>query len=232
MRALILLTFLLLAAPAFADEAYAPDDAVTLTLSTEGYAVTHTALVTATVDAAATDAQSGAVRETMQKAIAGLAGKAEDWKLTGITRSQDDAGLTRWQATYEARLAEGDLGDLAARAQKVSKPGQQVRVANIAFTPTLAETEAERAGLRQQLYKQIGEELARLNAGVPGRAYRISQIAFDESTPPPTPMAPRPMMMKAMAMDTAAAQGEAIQARLVETARVTLATRPAGPATK
>lgn len=233
MRHLILATLLAVTPLAFAqaEDTYAPDDTVYLDLATEGFVTTQTAKVMVTVDAAATDAQSGDLRDTMQKAIAGLV--KGDWKLTSINRTSDDAGLTRWQAFYESRLPEGSLSGLAEKAQKISKPGLQLRIANIDFTPTLAETEAKRADLRAELYKRANEELARLNASLPGRSYRISGISFGGAMGSPAPMpqmmmakAARAPMMTEAAMDSGSAGGQ-VAAHIDLTARVSFAARPA-----
>ena len=231
----LLFAVLLLAHPAHAGESYAPDDLVYLDLATEGFVTTQTARVTVTVDSAATDAQSGDLRETMQKAVAGLV--KGDWRLTGINRVSDETGLTRWQATYEARLAEGALSGLSERAQKLSKPGMQLRIADIDFTPTLAETEARRAELRADLYKRANEELARLNASLPGRGYRIAGISFGDASGGPQPVSP-PMMMRSVraapmaeaAMPGAGGNAGEVAAHIDLTARVSFAARPLVPA--
>ncbi len=224
-------------APSFAmaDDNYAPDDLVYLDLATDGFVTTQTAKVMMTVDAAATDAQSGDLRETMQKAVAGLV--KGDWKLTSINRTSDEAGLTRWQANYEARLSESALSGLSEKAQKASKPGMQLRVTNIDFTPTLAETEARRAELRAELYKRANEELARLNASLPGRSYRIAGISFGgASGGMPQPM-PQMMMAKsarapmlAEASMSAESGAGTVAAHIDLTARVSFAARPAAVA--
>ncbi len=86
----------------------------------------------------------------MTKAVNNLA-KA-DWRLTSFNRSEDQTGLERWSATFEARLPETDLNGLAETAKKISKAGMQLTIADIDFSPTLEEMETARAGLRTQVY--------------------------------------------------------------------------------
>lgn len=57
----------------------------------------------------------------------------------------------------------------------------QTTIATIDFSPTLDETEATRAGLRLQLYKKIGDQLAALNNTIPGRNYRIADVELSNN---------------------------------------------------
>ncbi|MGE3771094.1 MAG: SIMPL domain-containing protein [Bdellovibrionales bacterium] len=231
-RALLaLFAFFVFATPAAADD-YIPDDVVVIDLSTEGWVTTTTANVFVMVDAAADDTKAATLRAEMQKAVGDVS--KGDWRLTSFNRSQDSTGLSRWQATYEARIAEANLAGINDRAKKVSKPGMQLSVVNMDFTPTLAETEAKRAELRTELYKRAQEELARVNAANPGRAYRINSINFSSGgfmPPRPMPMmyakAARAEMMAADAGIAGGGGSAEVAQRLTMTAQVTYGTRPA-----
>jgi uncharacterized protein YggE len=189
-------------APARAEETYKPDDRVSFMLSTEGWATTTTARVVVSVDAAVTGAAAGNARADMQKAVGSVA-KA-DWRLTDFSRSQDPTGLERWNASFEARIPEGELGGIHDSAKKASKAGMQLTVQDVAFDPTMAETESVKAKLRADLYKQANDQLGTLNATIPGRQYRITAIDFMNNNMPPMPMV-RPMAMaRNMAMTTSA----------------------------
>lgn len=190
------LSVFLWTAPVFAD-APKPDDTVTFDLYAEGWVTTKTADVTLAVEAAVTGAQTeSALRTAMADAAAHIA-KA-DWRMTGFNRTQDPSGLEHWSAVFEARLPEADLAGLRDKAKKMSKPGLQIEVASIAFTPTLDETETTASQLRADAYKKINAQLATLNAALPGRAYRIAQIDFSRLST--ASAAPRPMLMAAKAM--------------------------------
>ncbi|MGB4102153.1 MAG: SIMPL domain-containing protein [Alphaproteobacteria bacterium] len=196
-RFLLALLLTCAAVPAVAEEGYKPDDQVAFDLSTEGWATTTTARVTVVVDAAGAGSSTATMRDDMQKAVNTLA-KA-DWRLVNFSRSQDQTGLERWNANFEARVPENQLGGIHDAAKKLGKAGMQITVADIAFDPTLAEIEEVRAALRADLYKQIGTQLTALNTAFPGRQYRVSTINF--SSPGMPQMMARPMMMKAtMAM--------------------------------
>ncbi len=195
--------------PAMADEETKPDDRVTLSLQAENWVSTSTARVVLQVDAAVAGANAGTMRDAMQKAVEGVV-KAE-WRLTGFARSADATGLERWNASYEARVPESALGGIHDTVKKASKAGMQLTVGEIAFDPTLAETEAAQAKLRTDIYKQANDQLAALNAAIPNRQYRIGAIDFIPSqgmVPPPMPMMmARPMMGRAMAMSAAGSSG-------------------------
>lgn len=176
---LALASLLAAAVPAVSAQTIAPPpvtDTVSLNLSVEDWVKTETALVTLVVDMAG-NGNGGTVRTDVLKAVAGIADKAE-WRIVAMNPQYDSAGLERWQAQLQARLPEGQLAALGDRAKKASKPGQQVRVDNIAFDPTLAEVEATRGNLRTKLYAQVDGELKRLNAAFPGRTYRVGKIEF------------------------------------------------------
>jgi len=196
-KILLLIALILMSPAAFAQEMPKPDDTVGFSLSAEDWVTTKTAHVTLNVEAAVSAATAGTMRADMIKAVGDVA--KGDWRLVGFNRSQDQTGLDRWSASFESRLPESDLGGLADAAKKASKAGMQITVGDVDFTPTLDETEAVRTTLRARLYKQATDQLAALNAALPGRGYRIAQISFDDAdnAPPPPRMMHRPMVMMA-----------------------------------
>lgn len=189
--------------PAWAEEAAKPDDSVSFDLSAEDWVVTKTAHVAIDVEAAVSAASAGSMRADMAKAVNDAA--KSDWRLTSFTRTQDQTGLERWSVVFDSRLPEAALNGLSDAVKKASKAGMQMTVGAIDFTPTLDETEAARTGLRAHLVKEAEDQLAALNASVPGRNFRLAQITFDSSMAPQAmPMlarnaiAPRAMMASAM----------------------------------
>jgi len=157
-------------------ESFKPDDQVIFDLSAEGWVTTQSALVTLQVESAVNSSNSGTMRSSMAQAVENVV-KAE-WKLTAFNRMQDQTGLERWSATYEARIPENQLNNLSEKAKSNSKAGMQITVANIDFTPTLEEKQAVMSKLRQQIYKQANEQLAALVSVIPEKSYRISVINF------------------------------------------------------
>jgi hypothetical protein len=173
---------LLLASPAWAQVPPPVMDQVVLDLAAEDWVGTETALVTVSADAAATGADAGTQRADLLRAVDGLAPDAE-WRIVGFDRSTDQAGLERWRAVAEARLTENALAGLADKARQASRPGLQVRIASIEFTPTLIETEAVRARLRAEIYGKAALELKSLEQSFPGRKFRMGNIDFVDQPP-------------------------------------------------
>jgi hypothetical protein len=200
MRILIATVVLALAAPLTMAQtapilAYPPqNDTVSLSLVTEDWVQTQTARTELSVDASLPGSDAGKVRGDILASVKSLAQNA-DWRFTVFDRNQDASGLEHWHAVVEARLPETQLGGLSDRAKQSSKPGLQIKVQTVDFTPTLAEVEATRAKLRSDMYKKVNEALAQLNQSEPDRKYRIMRIDFNG----PIAGAPMPKMARAMA---------------------------------
>ena len=182
MRSIALLSFLAFLAPkALAQTpivAYPPqNDTVSMALSSEDWVTSATAHTEIAIDAALPGSDAGKARGDMLGAVKGLAQNA-DWRFTTFDRTQDSSGLEHWHAVVETRLPESQLGGFADRAKQASRPGMQLKVQTIDFTPTLAETEAARAKLRGEMYKRVNDALSQLNQAEPDRKYRIESINF------------------------------------------------------
>ncbi len=180
---IVLCLVLMFCFPAAADEPK-PDDRVIFDLSVEDWVTTKTAHVIVEVEAAVNGATAGDTRTDMIKAVDDLA--KVDWRLTTFNRSQDQTGMERWSALFDARLPESDLSGLIESAKKLSKAGLQLTISSIDFSPTLDEMETLRGQLRSRIYKMANEQLVALNGALPGRNYRISVISFtgDENASP------------------------------------------------
>jgi hypothetical protein len=214
---------LLLASPAWAQVPPPVMDQVVLDLTAEDWVGTETARVTVSTDAAATGTDAGTQRADLLKAIDGLAPDAE-WRIVSFDRSTDQAGLERWRAVAEARLAENALGGLADKARQASRPGLQLRIASIEFTPTLGETEAVRGRLRAEIYGKAASELKALEQSFPGRKFRMGNIDFVDQPPMAYARKTREDMQQPMAMAAAPAQDGSVNVseKLVMRARVIL----------
>jgi len=234
LKSLLLLTAftVLCSMPVSAQEAQ-PDDRVSFTLSTEGWVTTKTARVMLGVEASVSGNAAGAMRTNMVKAVGDVV--KTDWRLVSLNKSQDQTGMERWSAVYEARIAENELGGLHEAAKKVSKAGMQINVAGVDFSPTLEETQATMAQLRGEIYKKALEQLAALNSAIPGRKYRLADVEFagtDGMMPAPPRMARQMMTMAAKAggadmAEMADSSGSMERSeKLTATARVVMAAAP------
>jgi len=213
---------LLLASPAWAQVPLPLMDQVVLDLAAEDWVGTETARVTVSADAAATGTDAGIQRADLLKAIDGLVRDAE-WRIVSFDRSTDQAGLERWRAVAEARLAENALVSLADKARQASRPGLQLRISSIEFTPTLGEMEAVRARLRDEIYGKAASEMKALERNFPDRKFRMGNIDFVDQ--PPMPYARKTREdMQPMATAAAPAQDGSVNVseKLVMRARVIL----------
>jgi hypothetical protein len=229
----VLLSILLMPAAASAQLMPKPDDTLSLSLSAEDWVSTKTARTVINVNAAVSSDNAGSTRDAMLKAVQQLA--EGQWRVTSFNRSQTDTGLESWFAQFEARLPESSLGGLNEKATKLSKPGMQLNVGQIDFSPTLEETEAVKTSLRKQLMDKVNAELKAVNAAFPGRDFRVSEISFG-GVQGFNAMRQRLMTMKGahgemaaaapmapMAMDNSMGGGMETAQKLTQTATVTIA---------
>lgn len=152
------------------------DDTITVQLSAEDYVTATSGKVTLSVSAALKDSDAADTRKEILSSAQKIA--KPQWRMVNFNRSTDSTGLERWDATLEARLPEAQLTGLSAAAKTASRPGLQFTVANTDLSPTLDEMEAGRAKLRETLLAKANDELARVNKGAGGRAYRIGSIEY------------------------------------------------------
>ena len=224
MRSLILTAAIALGAPlAMAQTqpimAYPPqNDTVSMSLLTEDWVQTQTARTEMAVDASLPGSDAGKVRGDILTSVRSLA-QGADWRFTVFDRNQDASGLEHWHAVVEARLPETQLGGLSDRAKQASKPGLQIKVQSVDFSPTLAEIEATRAKLRSDMYKKVNEALAQLNQSEPDRKYRIMHIDFNGlvTAPPLQKMArtmAAPMPDAEMSSDVAVSEKAQLRANV------------------
>lgn len=209
------------------------DDEIVLRLEAEGWVETQTAKLIVAIDMALQGGEMADARAQVNETLGGLVADV-DWRTTRFSRQMDSAGLERWQVVAEARVPEAKLAGVHDKAKGASKPGLSVRVADIDFTPTLAEHTAVESALRAELYRQTKEELARLADIFPDRDYRVRMIDFQSAGI----SAPRPAMMvrgmaaesaPAMMKDQAGGEGLSVSRRIVQSATVILGTAAPAP---
>lgn len=207
------------------------DDEIVLRLEAEGWVETQTAKLIVAIDMALQGGEVADARAQVTETLGGLVAEV-DWRTTRFSRQMDSAGLERWQVIAEARVPEAKLAGVHDKAKTASKPGLSVRIADIDFTPTLAEHTAVEAQLRAELYRQTKEELARLAGIFPDRPYRVRMIDFQSDCMPPRPA----MMVRGMTAqsapamkDQAGGEGLSVSRRIVQTATVILGTTAPTP---
>lgn len=129
-----------------------------------------------------------------------------EWHLVEFNRSQDNSGLETLFVNATVRLNQSALTDIYANAKKVSAPGAQYQISGVEFSPSLEETQATRAKIRDELYKKVNAEIQLLNKTYPNQNYSLSQLSFTEGENAPiAPVGYKNKAVTAMAADGGAA---------------------------
>lgn len=204
------LSFAPLAAAAdLSHRAFAQQDQVVLDLTSEGWVKTDTARVSVFIELVQQEEGADALKKKIDSSLQSLA-KDVDWRITSSRQQLDQTGLNRWYVTAEARIPETAISGLQDRAKEASSPGYKVNISDVDFTPSLAEFEKLKADLREQIYQQALDEVARLNKVMPGADYHVRKVDFVQLYPVQAmDAAPRTMMKSGMAAESSGSQGGA-----------------------
>ncbi|EHL31268.1 hypothetical protein [Legionella drancourtii] len=135
-----------------------------------------------------------------------------DWHLLAFDRSQDSSGLEKLDVQAQARVDQTALTDIYQNAKSVSIPGAKYEVASVEFKPSMEETQTVLAKVRDQLYQQVNDEIARMNKAYPMQNYSVSNLVFVSGDNPPvqTPRAYQAKEMNSMMMMAGAAAAPAL----------------------
>jgi hypothetical protein len=206
-----------------ADNIPDPLNQVQLTLSAETWAKTSTARVTVTVEAVMNQSALGNMHKGIEQKLIKIS-NAAPWHITTFDRQKDKSDLERVTVIAEARLPESALVDARKHAEDLSKAGEKYTISSIEFVPSLADMEAAKQSVRDQIYAQAKTELAKLNALYPEQHYFLFLVNFNPENP--MPMVPRQNMRMAVAMEKADAAPSITVSDLVQiTAQVLFAAK-------
>ncbi len=191
----------------------------------QSWATTDTAKVIVTVAASLADNKLGQLHTQIMTNLEKIAPKAA-WHITQFNRSQDQSGLEKVSVSAQARIPQQQLSGLRKQAKAVSQPGQTYRIADIQFTPSMAEVEKVRGQLRDQIYTDANAELARLNKVYPNAHYTLHSVTFDGAMPViPVPAPMRAMFMAKVAGAQQSTPALAVSDQVTVTANVVLAAK-------
>lgn len=179
-------------------------DKVSFQVSAKQWVSTHTALLDVNINSTLTNADLVRARAeiilNLNKITAG------DWHLLEFNRAQDTSGLEKLFVHAQVRVDQQALTDIYQHAKEVSKPGAQYTVSSIEFKPSLEEVQSARVAIRQQLYQQVNEEIARMNKAYPEQHYSVNNLTFvEDNNTPIAPMAMQAKAFNALAMSSAVA---------------------------
>lgn len=189
--------------------------------SVQGWVKTKTARVTVSVAASLKSEDVASRKQAIMKRLSSLYPKVQ-WNITSFNMSKDQTGLIGLRLSAQSRLAEGDTSSLQQKIAKLSRSGEQYKVASMAFIPTVAEMNAAKMQLRDQLYQQVVKEIAMLNKTY-NKQYYPAQIQFMSAQPRPMPA----LYMKAANTASSPTQGSTprLASRLTLTANVQLSAK-------
>ncbi len=169
-------------------------DKVVFQISAKQWVTTQTALLNVNVNVTLSSADLVKARADILTSLNKIA--KGDWHLIQFDRSQDSSGLEKLYVQAQSRVDQSALTDIYQNAKSVSMPGANYEVSGVEFKPSLEETQAVRAKVREQLYQKVNEELSRLNKAYPLQNYSLSNLAFVEGDN--LPQQPRAYQAKEM----------------------------------
>ncbi|KTD46465.1 hypothetical protein [Legionella quateirensis] len=216
----------ILALMAFTPIALAGDDVPQLVLdkvlfqiSAKQWVTTQTALLNVSINVTLSSADLVRARADIMDSLNKIA--KGDWHLIEFDRSQDSSGLEKLFVQAQARVDQSALTDIYQNAKSVSMPGAKYEISGVEFKPSLEETQAVRAKVREKLYQQVTEELSRMNKAYPTQNYSLSNLVFFEGDNiPPQPRPYQAKEMNTVVMAAAAPAPLTVSNELVLTAYV------------
>lgn len=195
-------------------------DKVVFQISAKEWITTKTALLNVNINVTLNNADLVKARADIMNSLNKVA--EGDWHLLQFDRSQDSSGLEKLYVQAQARVDQSALTDIYQNAKSVSKPGANYAVSGVEFKPSLEETQQIKAKVREKLYQQVNDELARMNKAYPTQSYSVSNLVFVEGDNVVQPKAYEAKQMNAMVMAAAPApltvSNELVMTAMVEAA--------------
>lgn len=177
-------------------------DTVGFQIASKQWVTTQTAVLTVNINATLNNADLVKARSDIMERLGKIA-KGE-WHLIQFDRSQDSSGLEKLYVQAQARVPQSVLTNVYQNAKSVSKPGAHYEIGTIDFKPSLEEVQQVRVQLRERLYAQVNDELARINKVYSGQNYSLNNLVFNEGDQGPLPLNRDEGKMNAMVMPVAA----------------------------
>ena len=192
---------------AYAAETQPVLDTVFFQVAAKQWVNTQTALVSVNINATLTNADLAQARTDIMGRLAKVA--LGEWHLVQFNRSQDSSGLEKLYVQAQARIPQSNLTHIYQNAKSVSKPGASYEIGSIEFKPGLDEVQQVRMQLRERLYQQVRDEVARINKIYPTQNYSVFDLVITEGEGAPSPQAqprgyPANEMINSMVMPASA----------------------------
>lgn len=169
-------------------------DTVMFQVAAKQWVSTQTALLNVNINVTLSNADLVKARNEIMSKLGAIA--SGEWHLVQFDRSQDSSGLEKLYVQAQARVSQSSLTNIYQNAKAVTKPGASYEIGSVDFKPSLGEIQQVRAQLREQLYKQVNDEIARLNKAYAGQNYSLNYLVFSDGDMVPMPQ-PRSMQSPA-----------------------------------
>ncbi|MHA7840734.1 MAG: hypothetical protein ACX932_02600 [Gammaproteobacteria bacterium] len=203
---------------------------ISLALQAEQWVTTNQAQVVIQIDGSLRQSAVDKLYKTVHAQLAKIANDQTQWHIVQLQQQKDASGLERITIQAQARIAENKLAHLREKTTALSEPGIRYSLLSIQYVPSIDDVERARAGVREKIYRQINEELERVNKQYKDRPYHVSRIYFNEPTSSHPLMGARNKIM-AVQTDTGPSvnPSAAVSKKVVVTASVQLSTQPLVP---
>lgn len=195
-----------------------PVDTIAFQISAKQWVSTQTALLTVTINATLNNANLVKARADIMTQLNSIA--AGEWHLTQFDRSQDNSGLDKLFVEAQIRLPQKELTDIYQHAKTISKPGITYAISSIEFKPSLDEIQAIKSQLRESLYAQVNQELARINKMYTEQHYTVNRLYIIDGDVLPQARQFQQKQITAMVMSTAPAADLSVSNELIMSAMV------------
>ncbi|HVV69429.1 MAG TPA: hypothetical protein VHE99_10435 [Gammaproteobacteria bacterium] len=223
-------TALLSVFSAFAQESPIPRglvlNKITYQTSVEQWSTTTTANVTVNIDAGLDKIGLADINNKVLQNLNKIV-PSNDWHITQFSRTEDKSGLETLHIEAQARLPGAALAAIRDKAKAITKPGETYTIADIDFSPSLAELTRSHAGARAAIYNDVKQEIARLNQAYPDQHYFLNAIDFNGVTTVPQPamttMAQPRAMFASVSSPAAPESSTPVNTKIVESAIVVIA---------
>lgn len=179
-------------------------DKIMFQVAAKQWVTTQSALLTVNINVTLNSADLVKARADIMDHLNKIA--SGEWHITQFDRSQDNSGLDKLFVEAQVRVPQASLTNIYQNAKNVSKPGATYTVNGVEFKPGLEEIQAVRSQLREQLYKMVDAEMARINKVYGTQHYTVNQLVISDGA---IAMPMQPRAMKAQEMNLMAASAPA-----------------------
>lgn len=152
---------------------------ISMQIQEEGWVSSQTAQVSVAIQAASNKEDVSALMDAMTNKLKHLIKQPVSWRLVDLSTQKNDAGLFAVSARMTARLTHQELAQLQASIESLNKAGEQYKIADVDYQPTLAEISAENTKLREQIYHAVLEQQEKINLSFQQEKYQLQSLNLD-----------------------------------------------------